>query len=182
MKKLITYILVSILISASLMVTTASAGPTGDTMVPMDEPAPFSDGSKFEPKPIDTGCKTNTDCLTGQICTSYGLCLNATDVLLPRPTKINDKEVKELKAVADLPEISDRAFFTTAIKTILGLSMVLTLVAVIVIAIYFVYAQGSDEDISKAKDILLYLIIGMAVMAGAYGVISGIAQFEYFKP
>ncbi len=162
MKKLITYILVSILISASLAVATPIANAEGAATA--------------------VKCETTDECGPGEICNAKKVCEKAANVLLPRPTKVGGKEVKELKAVADLPEITDRQFFTSAIKTILGLSMVITLVAIIVAAIYYIYAQGAEDDIKKGKDIILYLIIGMAVMAGAYGVISGIAQFEFFTP
>lgn len=120
------------------------------------------------------------ECAEGQILNSKGKCEATSSVLLPRPGSTNTK-YNELKAVSDLPELTDKAFFTSAIKTILGLSMVITLVAIIIAAIYYIYAQGEEESITKGKDIILYLIIGLAVMAGAYGIISGIAQFEFFN-
>jgi len=162
MKKLLTYILVTILMTASLATTSQTANAA--TGAPCDK-----DGN----------------CGSGEICTLlYGAqqkkCEAASSVLLPRPGTTNTK-YKELKAVSDLPELTDRAFFTSAIKTILGLSMVITLIAIIIAAIYYIYAQGQEENLTKGKDIILYLIIGLAVMAGAYGIISGIAQFEFFS-
>lgn len=103
--------------------------------------------------------------------------------LLPRPGLEEGKEVtpEELEAVASLPEITPEQAFTTAIKTILGWSMLLALIAIIVAAIYYLQSRGTEEDISKAKSIIIYLIIGMAIMAAAYGIIAGIAQFEFFQ-
>lgn len=109
----------------------------------------------------------------------------AVDVedLLPRPGEEIGKELppEELEAVAALPEVTPEAVFSTAIKTILGWSMLLALIAIIVAAIYYMQSRGTEEDISKAKNIIIYLIIGMALMAAAYGVISGIAQFKFFE-
>ena len=109
--------------------------------------------------------------------------------LLPRPgestgteegSKITQK-YKELDAVGNLPEIGIEGAMTTVIKTILGWAMIITVVALVVMGIYYLISMGNEEDISKAKDIILYLIIGMAIMAAAYGVVAGISQFDFFK-
>lgn len=34
---------------------------------------------------------------------------------------------------------------------------------------------------TKAKDIILYLVIGMAIIAAAYGIVAGITQFNVFS-
>jgi Na+-translocating ferredoxin:NAD+ oxidoreductase RnfG subunit len=115
---------------------------------------------------------------------AYGV---TTDDLLPRPGEKestyateNIKKYEELGTVADLPEVTDTALMTTIIKTILGWAMLLTIAGIVVASVYYLTSRGKEEDVTKAKDILLYLVVGMAIMAAAYGIVSGIAQFEFF--
>lgn len=86
----------------------------------------------------------------------------------------------EVGQVAKLPELTEISIMTEIIKLILGWSMLITLVAIIVAAMYYLIGRGKEEDITKAKDILVYLLIGIAIMAAAYGIVVGIAQFEFF--
>ncbi len=104
------------------------------------------------------------------------------DKLLPTgaPDEYEDKG-GEVDAVANLPSLSAESAVTESIKLVLEWSMAIALVAIIVAAIYYIIGRGKEEDISKAKDILFYLVIGMAIMSAAYGIIAGIAQFEFFE-
>ena len=116
---------------------------------------------------------------------AYGV---TTDDLLPRPGEKgsssysvkNTEKYEELGEVANLPEVTDTALMTTVIKTILGWAMLLTIAGIIVASIYYLTSRGKEEDVTKAKDIIIYLVVGMAIMAAAYGIVSGIAQFEFF--
>ena len=91
------------------------------------------------------------------------------------------EDYPETAAVSGLPELSAENAVAEFIKLILEWSMAITLVAIIVAAIYFIISRGKEEDITKAKDIMFYLVIGMAIMSAAYGIISGLAQFEFFE-
>lgn len=113
------------------------------------------------------------------------------DSLLPRPGEESGiagpggqaaitEKYNELEAVGNLPKITIQAAMTSVIKTILGWAMIITLVALVVMGIYYLISMGNEEDLSKAKNILLYLIIGMAIMAAAYGVVAGVSQFDFF--
>ena len=86
------------------------------------------------------------------------------DRLLPRPGEVpsGTPTNPELGAIGDLPEIVPEAAFTSIIKTILGASMILTIIAIGVVAFYYVTGQGEEEDMNKAKSIILYLVVGMA--------------------
>lgn len=134
---------------------------------------------------LATACKIDKDCssIPGTRCID-DLCLDPIEIMLERPGEYDDKVLKspaETGAVADLPSISLESGFKTAMKTILGASMIITIVAIVFAAVYYIISQGNDEDISKAKNIILYLIIGMAIMAAAYGLVTGIVQFDFFK-
>lgn len=96
--------------------------------------------------------------------------------------KANENLTKypEVGQVAKLPELTQTSLITEVIKLILTWSMLITLIAIVVAAIYYLISRGKEEDITKAKDILIYLMIGIAIMAAAYGVVVGITQFEFF--
>jgi len=100
------------------------------------------------------------------------------DTLLP-PAEVEGYE--EPGALEALPKVSDRDIMTTFIQTVLGWAMILTLIAIVVSGIYYLQSRGNEEEISKAKNIILYLIIGMAIIAAAYGIVSGVIQFDFFK-
>ncbi len=126
-------------------------------------------------------CESDSQCAAGTRCI-YNECLDPLSIMLERPGGIdNVKTPVEAGAVAALPDISLESGFQTAMKTILGASMIITIVAIVFAAVYYIISQGNDEDISKAKNIILYLIIGMAIMAAAYGLVTGVVQFDFFK-
>lgn len=106
--------------------------------------------------------------------------ISVDDDLLPRPTTDGEGS-EELETVGNLPKVSIENFYATIIKTVLRWAMLITLAAIVIAAIYYLKSRGKEEDISKAKDIILYLTIGMGIMAGAYGIVSGLVQFEFFE-
>jgi hypothetical protein len=103
--------------------------------------------------------------------------------LLPRSGESDAvrKNYAETGAVADLPDISLEAAGTSIIKTILGWGSVFAIIAVVVAGVYYIIARGKEDDITKAKQILLYLIIGMVIMSSAYAVVSGVLDFRFFE-
>lgn len=101
--------------------------------------------------------------------------------LVPRPGDKLGGKFEELKVVSDLPEVTIEEAITTTIKTILAWSMSIALITIVFIGIYYLKSMGTEEDLSKSKNMIIYLAIGMAIMAAAYGVIVGISQFDFFK-
>ncbi len=87
----------------------------------------------------------------------------------------------ELKVVGDLPEISAEEGVATVIITVLTWSMILALIALLAAGIYYLISRGEEENLAKAKSIVIYLLVGMLVIAGAYGLVSGISQFDFLK-
>ncbi len=124
-------------------------------------------------------CTKDSECeKEGKKCIE-GTCQDPLSILVPR---IEDQDTGEGTGnpLKGLPDVTSDEVFRTAIKTILGASMLLTIAAIVIAAIYYIQSQGQEEDISKAKNIILYLVIGMAIMAAAYGLVSGIIQFKFF--
>ena len=88
---------------------------------------------------------------------------------------------EQITAIEALPDVSAEQIIGSVILQILEWTFVLTVIAIVVAAIYYVIARGNDEDITKAKNIILYLVIGMAIIGASYGVIAGITQLEFLK-
>ena len=85
------------------------------------------------------------------------------------------------EAVGALPDnISAESVMSAAIKIILQVAMFLVLIGIIVSAIYYVISLGNEDNIAKAKNIILYLVVGMVIIMAAYGIVTGLAQFEFF--
>jgi len=110
------------------------------------------------------------------------------DSLVPRPgepttnpSTNNLQFPEELKAVGNLPEVSAEGLISVAITTVLRLAMAIALIAMVVMGIFMVKAQGDEEKISSAKKIMLYLVIGMIIIAASFGLVSGISQFNFFQ-
>ncbi len=103
------------------------------------------------------------------------------DTLLPKPGKENIDKYEEIKAVGDLPILPTQNIVGTAIRAILGWSMLFTIIALVVAGIFYLTSQGKEEELSKAKSVIIYLIIGMAIMAGSYGIVIGLSQFDFFE-
>lgn len=137
-------------------------------------------------------CKQNTDCdqKKGLFCnvgefefgtqpdSATGRCRNTIDVLTQRPNA--DKPNPDIKSVQNLPSITLESGIAVTIKAMLRSAMLLVIIAIVVAAIYYIISRGKEEDLTKAKDIILYLVIGLAIIAAAYGIVAGITQFNIF--
>lgn len=105
------------------------------------------------------------------------IAININD-LVPKPTPATGAQTG---AVGDLPDINLLQFLSIPIRTILGWTMIFTIAALVGAGIYYIIARGNEDETKKAKDILFYLVIGMAIIGGAYGIVAGISQFEFFE-
>jgi hypothetical protein len=119
-------------------------------------------------------------CKEGEICQN-NKCVDLLETLVPRPGETSTEATDELTAVGDLPEVTAEAIISTLVRTILGWSMIIALTAIVIAGVYYLQSRGKEEDISKAKSIIIFLLIGLAIMAAAYGFVTGIAQFNFFE-
>ncbi len=105
------------------------------------------------------------------------------DKLIPKESPLTDQGfgTKELEAIKSLPNRSAEQIIGTAVLTILEWTFILTVIAIVVAAIYYLISRGNEEDVTKAKNIILYLVIGMAIIAASYGIIAGITQLNFFE-
>lgn len=104
--------------------------------------------------------------------------------LIPREGIQNSKNTQQytdIQAVAQLPDLTIESAITSIIKTILGWSILFALVALVIAAGYYLVAQGQEDNLNKSKDIIIYLIIGLAIMASAYAIVTGLLKFKFFE-
>lgn len=123
-------------------------------------------------------CVTSLQCDKGEICAK-----NVCTDLIPRAGEdlSTNKKYPETGKLVDLPEVTVEDVIATTIMTILKWSLSLAIVALIVTGTYYLISQGNEEELSKAKNILIYLIVGMLIIAAAYAIVSGVAQINPFE-
>ncbi|PKL37061.1 hypothetical protein CVV38_04215 [Candidatus Peregrinibacteria bacterium HGW-Peregrinibacteria-1] len=80
-----------------------------------------------------------------------------------------------------LPDVSLEGGIGVAIRTIFGWSILIALVAIVYAGVLLLLARGNEEEAAKAKKTITYLIVGMLIMAGAYGIVAGVSQFNFFN-
>ncbi|KKQ69857.1 MAG: hypothetical protein UT33_C0021G0009 [Candidatus Peregrinibacteria bacterium GW2011_GWC2_39_14] len=90
---------------------------------------------------------------------------------LPQGDKI-DKQEDEQKSTA--------TFYASATKFIMGLATILVVVGFFVAGVMYVTAQGNEEMTKKAVNIMMYTIVGVIIIAAAYGIIIGITKLKPF--
>lgn len=113
------------------------------------------------------------------------LAVNVDQDLLPLygdETTGNNLEIDspDLQALGNLPQVSEEQIIGATVKTLLGWSMIITIIAVVVAGIYYIIARGKEEEVTKAKNIIVYLAIGLAIMASAYAIVTGILKMKIF--
>jgi hypothetical protein len=104
---------------------------------------------------------------------------------LSRLNSENHKNLEELQNLpfANLAEKNSGATISTTlyanlIKLMLGIASILIVISFLVAGTYYVIAQGDEEKITKAKNILIYTLIAVAVIASAYGVTMGVTKIR----
>ncbi len=121
----------------------------------------------------------NPACAPASVCKN-GKCIDLVPRLGEGTTKTGEK-YKETALVGKLPEVTLESAFTSIIKLILTWTTIFIITALVMAGVYYLKSRGQEEDITKAKTIIIYIIIGVTIMAAAYGVITGISQFNFFK-
>lgn len=94
-----------------------------------------------------------------------------------------DSEIKSLP-FAKIPEGEDEnAYITKTLygnmaKLMLGLASILIVISFIVAGTLYVTAQGNEEQLNKAKSILIYTLIAVAIIASSYGITLGVTKIK----
>jgi len=54
----------------------------------------------------------------------------------------------------------------------------LVLIGLLIVGAMFMTGASNEENITKARKILIYLVIGIILISVSYAVVSGISQFK----
>jgi|GEM_PF-4797021 len=94
---------------------------------------------------------------------------------------IDDDNLKDkVTNVKNLPDVGESfpKFYAGLTKILLGVATILVVVGFVVAGVMYVSAQGDEETLKKAKNVALYTILGVLIIAAAYGITIGIAKLK----
>ncbi|MFA6550552.1 MAG: hypothetical protein WCT36_04330 [Candidatus Gracilibacteria bacterium] len=80
----------------------------------------------------------------------------------------------------DAEKASTATFYASATKFIMGLATILVVVGFFAAGVMYVTAQGNEEMTKKAVNIMMYTVVGVIIIAAAYGIIIGITKLKPF--
>ena len=88
------------------------------------------------------------------------------------------EEVEKIETETPLPHGSIFDLIKTTIRVILGLFSVLLSIVVLWSGTLFVIHFGDEEKVTNARKLLLWALVGVAVTASAYALVSGVIHFN----
>lgn len=107
-----------------------------------------------------------------------------TENLLPTfedkaiPIELSEGIGEELITYSNLTDASWTQIVTSVIKTILFVAGALVMIGLLVVGAMFMTGASNEENITKARKILIYLVIGIILISVSYALVSGISQFN----
>ncbi|KKQ67875.1 MAG: hypothetical protein US89_C0013G0045 [Candidatus Peregrinibacteria bacterium GW2011_GWF2_38_29] len=110
---------------------------------------------------------------------------------LLKPAQIDGVNTgKELEYLRSLPQAdtitkdieakTTATFYASATKLMMGLATILVVVGFFVAGVMYVTAQGNEEVTKKAVNIMMYTVVGVIIIAAAYGIVIGITKLKPF--
>jgi hypothetical protein len=82
--------------------------------------------------------------------------------------------------VRNLPQGSWQQILAEVIKFILGITGTLALISFTVSGIMMVTARGEEEQITKAKMMVLWSVLALLIIAVSYAIVLGVSQLKFF--
>jgi|GEM_PF-4717848 len=117
--------------------------------------------------------------LAANLALSASICL-AADSQLAIPTIQGPKDGK-LVLVGNLPRGEWGAMMGSIIKLVLAITGSLAFAAFTVGGVMMVTAQGNDQQISKAKNIIFWSVLALVIIATSYAIVMGISKLVFFQ-
>ncbi|MCX6734096.1 MAG: hypothetical protein NTX63_04805 [Candidatus Peregrinibacteria bacterium] len=68
--------------------------------------------------------------------------------------------------------------FASIINILTGVAVVMTFVGIVTAGGYFVFSEGEEGRITKARTIIIYTIVGDLIIAVSYAVVKGITLIK----
>ncbi|MCD6109913.1 hypothetical protein J7J83_04110 [bacterium] len=84
--------------------------------------------------------------------------------------------------IASLPD-DDAGFILGQITYYaLVVTNILAFISFLVAGIFMIISQGNDENLTKAKSILTYTVLAMAIAAVSLAIVTGVTHLNFFHP
>jgi|GEM_PF-3205346 peptidoglycan biosynthesis protein MviN/MurJ (putative lipid II flippase) len=97
----------------------------------------------------------------------------------PKTGKEGNQNLESLrKNVTSNKEKTYSDFIADFIKILTGVAVVMTFVGLIVAGGFFVFSEGEEGRVTKARTIMIYVIIGDLIIAVSYAVIRSITLIK----
>lgn len=97
----------------------------------------------------------------------------------PKTRKTGNQNLDTLrKSVTSQKEKSYSDFFGDFIKILTSVAVVMTFVGLIVAGGFFVFSEGEEGRVTKARTIMIYVIIGDLIIAVSYAVVKSITLIK----
>lgn len=80
--------------------------------------------------------------------------------------------------VSSKQEYSFADVFASIIKILTGVAVVMTFVGAIVAGVIYMFSEGEESKTTKAKTIMIYIIIGDLIIAASYAIVRGITLIK----
>ncbi len=99
-------------------------------------------------------------------------------VYFPQETS---KEGSKIELVNRLTKAPWQLLVADAIKLLLGITGALTMIAFTVGGVMMVTNHGNEDQVTKAKQILIWSVVALVIIAASFAIVTGITQFVYFS-
>lgn len=73
---------------------------------------------------------------------------------------------------AGIPQLDPGVVFTNIMNLIFFVSGVIAVITIIVAGYYYVTSAGSPDSVKRAKDMIIYGVIGLVVVLGAFAILN----------
>lgn len=153
MKKILTYILITF----TLLITISNTVTYAQSTIPENLDSAFTSGAK-------DGIIQGND---ATVKNNYNL--EYTPSVIPKPNFLPGPEVSGSKTER---ETLTTKFLPKLTVTIIGFAGVAALIVLLISGVRFSLNLGSDDEITKAKDHIIYAIIGLIVAMLSYTIVK----------
>lgn len=90
-----------------------------------------------------------------------------------------NNQTSKIGVVAALPQGTTTSIIAGVIRFLLAICGTIALTSFTFAGILMVTEMGNDEQITKAKKVLLWSVIALAIIAGSYGIVTGVSQLQF---
>ena len=91
--------------------------------------------------------------------------------------KITESKILEDKNVQFVTDDLETKVFPRILRIVFSMSSLLIMIIFVYSGVRLVLSQGDEEELGKAKDMLIYSIIGAVIIMVSFGLVTGIVGF-----